>query len=363
MPAPDEGAARFLEALSEPALLIGAPGRIAFANRAALARLGPGAQAGEDLAALCPDAEAGAALRTYLLRCSGSRSALPGATVLRDAAGRAARFRCEAGLLVPSEEGGAPLMLLRLSEADERFSVLTRKIHELNEEILGRRRAQAMLEQALGERDLLLRELHHRVKNNIHMLSGMLSGMLSAARREAAAPEAAAALEEASRRLAAVGAVHQMLYQGSDLRGVRGDEFVARVATMVAEASGVRGRLLVEAEPAGIGNDAAVPLALVLNELVANAVKHGTRTNGAPGQIRVGLSTRPDGSVELWVEDDGPGFEPATGVTKRASGIGLVRGLARQLGGTFSVERGRGGGARCAVRFRGQPTLSAEGRT
>lgn len=359
MPALDEGAARFLEALSEPALLIGAPGRIAFANRAALARLGPGAQAGEDLAALCPDAEAGAALRTYLLRCSGSRSALPGATELRSAAGQTVRFRCEAGLLVPAEKGGTPLMLLRLSEADERFSVLTRKIHELNEEILGRRRAQALLEQALGERDLLLRELHHRVKNNIHMLSGMLS----AARREAAAPEAAAALEEASRRLAAVGAVHQMLYQGSDLRGVRGDEFVARVATMVAEASGVRGRLLVDAEPAGIGNDAAVPLALVLNELVANAVKHGTRTNGAPGQIRVGLSTRPDGSVELWVEDDGPGFEPAAGVTKRASGIGLVRGLARQLGGTFSVERGRGGGARCAVRFRGQPTLAAEGGT
>ena len=358
MPAPDEGGERVLQALSEPALLVGAPGRIDFANCAALARLGPDAQAGQDLFALCPDAEAGAALQNYLLRCSGSRSALPGAAKLRDAAGRTVRFRCEAGLLVPAEEGGTPLLLLRLSEADERFSVLTRKIHELNEEILGRRRAQALLEQALGERDLLLRELHHRVKNNIQMLSGMLS----AAQREAAAPEAAAALEEASRRLAAVGAVHQMLYQGSDLRGVRGDEFVARVATLVAEASGVRGLLLVEAEPAGIGNDAAVPLALVLNELVANAAKHGTRTNGAPGQIRVGLSAAPDGSVELWVEDEGAGFEPATGVTRRASGLGLVRGLARQLGAKFSVERGRVGGARCVVRFRGQPMLATEAR-
>ncbi|SDB45578.1 sensor histidine kinase [Belnapia rosea] len=358
MPAPDEGAARVLEALPEPALLVGAPGRIAFANRAALARLGPGARAGEDLAALCPDAEAGAALRHYLLRCSGSRSALPGAAALRDAAGQTMRFRCEAGLLVPGEEGRTPLLLLRLSEADERFTVLTRKIRELNEEIMERRRAQALLEQALGERDLLLRELHHRVKNNIHMLSGMLS----AARREAAAPEAAAALNEASRRLAAVGAVHQMLYQGSDLRGVRGDEFVDRVATLVAEASGARGHLLIEAEPAGIGNDAAIPLALVLNELVANAVKHGTRTDGALGQIRVGLSAAQDGSIELWVEDEGPGFEPTAGAAKRASGLGLVRGLARQLGGTFSVEPGRAGGARCAVRIRGQPALLEKGK-
>ena len=82
MPAPDEGAARVLEALPEPALLVGAPGRIAFANRAALARLGPGAQAGEDLAALCPDAEAGAALRHYLLRCSGSRECERERTIL-----------------------------------------------------------------------------------------------------------------------------------------------------------------------------------------------------------------------------------------------------------------------------------------
>jgi two-component sensor histidine kinase len=267
------------------------------------------------------------------------------------------RFRCDAGLLVPAGEGGTPLLLLRLSEPDERFSALTRKIRELNEEIMARRRTQALLEQALGERDLLLRELHHRVKNNIHMLSGMLS----AARREAAAPQAAAALEEASRRLAAVGAVHQMLYQGSDLRGVRGEEFVAKVATMVADASGAGGRLLVEAEPAEIGNDAAVPLALVLNELVANAVKHGIRTDAAPGAIRVGLSAARDGEVELWVEDEGPGFEPAAGVARRASGLGLVRGLMRQLGGTFSVERGRTGGARCAVRFRGQPTLPTEG--
>ncbi|WP_245906703.1 sensor histidine kinase [Teichococcus aestuarii] len=358
MPAPDEGAARALQALSEPALLVGTPGRIFFANRAALARLGPGVQAGGDLLVLCPGAEAGSALRHYLLRCSGSRSALPGAADLRDSAGQMVRFRCEAGLLIPAEEGETPLLLLRLSEADRRFSVLTRKIRELNEEIMERRRAQILLEQALGERDLLLRELHHRVKNNIHMLSGMLS----AARREAGAPEAAAALEEASRRLAAVGAVHQMLYQGSNFQGVPGEEFVAKIATMVAEASGTRGCLVVEAEPVGIGNDAAIPLALVLNELVANAVKHGARTNGTPGRIWVGLSAAPDDSVELWVEDEGPGFEPAAGVVRRASGLGLVRGLARQIGGTFSVGRSRAGGARCVVRFQGQSASAAEGK-
>lgn len=355
MPAVDAGAEGILEALPEPALLVGTDGRVAHPNRAALVRLGPGAAAGADLAALCPDAVAAAALRAYLGRCSGSRAPLPGAAALRCADGAAARFRCHAGLVDAARDGRPARLLLRLVGDDERFSLLTRKVGELNEEILRRRRVQVVLEEALRERDLLLRELHHRVKNNIQMLAGMLA----AARREAASPGAGAVLEEASRRLAAVGAVHQMLY-GGDMTGVAGAELVARIGGMAARASGIDGRFSTEAEPVGILNDAAVPLALILNELVTNAAKHGARADGTPGRIRAGLSAAPDGAVELWVEDEGPGFDPAAAAPRRASGLGLVHGLARQLGGSFFIGRGPAGGARCSVRFReGRGTVAA----
>jgi two-component sensor histidine kinase len=335
-----------LHALPEPTMVVATSGRVAFANRAALTRLGSHLN-GRDLAELSPGSDSAASVRTYLLRCSGSRSPLLGALELRDASGQTARFRSHGGLLEPAEGGAPARLLLRLSDGgDERFSALGQKVRDLNEQIRSRWRTQALLEEALRDRDLLLRELHHRVKNNIHMLAGMLS----AARREAAGLNAASVLEEASRRLAAVAAVHQMLYLGNGLRGVRGDEFVARIGATIMEASGGRERFTFEAEPVEIPNDAAVPLALILNELLANALKHGARANGLPGRVYVNLLA-PDAAVELSVEDEGPGFDPARAPGRRASGIGLVRGLTRQIGGSFSVERGSAGGARCVVRF------------
>ncbi|WP_135469127.1 sensor histidine kinase [Crenalkalicoccus roseus] len=345
---PDPPATVVLEVLREPCLMLGAGGRIAFANRAAEARFGPGLRASA-LEGLCPAPEEAARLRAWLRRASGSRAPLPGAVTLRDAAGQPVRFRGEACLLVPPAEGRPGRLLLRLAETgDERFSALARQVRELNEEVRHRRRVQALLEEAVRERDLLLRELHHRVKNNIHMLAGMLA----AARREAASPEAAAVLAEAQRRLAAVGAVHQMLYLEGSLHSVRGEEIVGRLGAMVMESAGARERLHVAAAPVEIPNDAAVPLALILNELLANALKHGVRPDGSPGLVRVALDRTEDGAIELAVEDEGPGFEPEAGALRRASGLGLVRGLARQLGAAFAIGRGEAGGARCVLRFR-----------
>lgn len=344
----DANAARILQALPEPALLVGTDGHIAFANHAAIARLGIGKDGVGDLVGLTGSSEVAAELRSYLLRCSGSRSPLLGAAELRNADGRFSRFRCHGSLLQLAQNGAPARLLLRLSEpGDERFAALAQNLRDLNDEVRRRRRIQALLEEALRDRDVLLRELHHRVKNNIHMLAGMIS----AARRETSAPEAALVLDEASRRLTAVGAVHQMLYLEESLRGVRGDEFVTRIGTMVMEGAGAREQLRVAAEPIEIPNDTAVPLALMLNELLANALKHGHRADGSFGQVHLGLA-EVEAAFELSVEDEGSGFDPVIRTGRRASGLGLVRGLARQIGGSFSVATGRTGGARCVIRFK-----------
>ncbi|MBC4013691.1 sensor histidine kinase [Siccirubricoccus deserti] len=331
---------------------------MAFANYAALARLGLGLDSAGELARFSGSPESAAELRTYLRRCSGSRSPLLGAIELRGADGGITRFRCHGGLLQPAQGDTPARLLLRLSEgSDERFAALTQKVRDLDDEVRRRRRTQALLEEALRDRDVLMRELHHRVKNNIHMLAGMLS----AARRETVAPEAAMVLDEATRRLAAVGAVHQMLYLKDNLRGVHGDEFVTRIATMIMEGAGAREQLSVAAEPIEIPNDAAVPLALVLNELLANALKHAARADGTCGRVYLGFA-EVDAAIELSVEDEGPGFDPLIQTSRRASGLGLVRGLTRQIGGSFSVGPGRTGGARCVVRFHDRrETVAAAG--
>lgn len=366
----EAGIAAVLRALPEPALVVEPDGRIVLSNPAAAAHLGAGAAPGGLLTALCPDddPETGARLRAYLDRCAGSHAALPGAVALRGADGATVRFRCSGALLEPAAPDGSrrARLLLRLlpGRGDRRFSLLARQVRELKAEIRERRRIQAALEDALREREVLVRELHHRVKNSLHMLVGMLG----AARRDTASADAKAVLAEVEHRLSAVGRVHQMLYGEGSLVGVRGDELVKALCPAVLRALGADPqRLSVEAAPIEVPNDVAVPLALILNELLTNALKHGRGPGGPPGGVRVRLAALGGAGFELAVEDDGPGFDPAMAVGRRASGLGLVRGLARQLGGSFLVERGRAGeggaadageeggtGARCVVRFEGR---------
>jgi len=374
----EEGIATVLRALPEPALVVEPDGAIAQANRAAALRLGPAAAPGGALTALFPAEDPAALARflTYLDRCAGSHTPLPGAVVLRCADGAMVPFRCSGALLLRAAPDGTvpPRLLLRLTprEEDRRFSVLARQVRALNAEIGERRRIQAVLEEALREREVLLRELHHRVKNSLHMLAGMLY----AARRDAASPEARAVLDEVAHRLAAVGTVHQMLYGGSGLVGVRGDELVKALCPTVLRSLGADPRrLAVEAAPLEVPNDAAIPLALILNELLTNALKYGGGPHGPPGGVRVRLAPFDGAGVELAVEDDGPGFEPGVAAGRHASGLGLVRGLTRQLGGSFVVEGGRrgngdgagsggtgGAGARCVVRFGSRQWQRAEPR-
>jgi two-component sensor histidine kinase len=105
-------------------------------------------------------------------------------------------------------------------------------------------------------------------------------------------------------------------------------------------------KIVCEAADAKLSNDAAMPLALILNELLTNAVKHGLSGNGA-GTVRVGLK-REDESFLLYVEDEGPGFDLKS-VGQRSSGLHLVQGLACQLRGKFFVTTNPK--TRCSLQF------------
>jgi PAS domain S-box-containing protein len=186
-------------------------------------------------------------------------------------------------------------------------------------------------------------ELNHRVKNNMQMLQSLLG----AAEREAQSPEARAVLGDAARRVGAMAAAQHSLYD-ADTSRFEARPFVEALCRNASQAFGRHADIHIEETSGVLSNDAAVPLALIVNELITNAVRHGKG-----GRTRVGIKislVKNDREWTLSVEDDGPGFEMKE-PRRRASGLGLVSGLARQLGGTLEVTMPRG--ARCVVRFGG----------
>jgi PAS domain S-box-containing protein len=197
--------------------------------------------------------------------------------------------------------------------------------------------------QAEANQKILLDELNHRVKNNMQMLSGLIRAAL----RETANTEARAVLSDASQRVSAMAAAQRVLYEAGSGTGFNARTFLEMVCANTRQALGRSINLrIMEAPSDSLSNDAAMPLALILNELITNAAKHGINGKGE-GDIRVGMARNEQGFM-LYVEDDGKGFAFQAG-QKRASGLGLVSGLARQLGGSFDVQQAAA--TRCVVEF------------
>ena len=195
--------------------------------------------------------------------------------------------------------------------------------------------------QAETQQNVLLNELNHRVKNNMQMLQSLLYSSA----RQSHSDEARKTLEDASSRVAAMAAAQRVLYDTTDAANFSAPEFLAAVCHTAQQTFPSYVTITSRSDTGQLPNDIAMPLALILNELLTNAVKHGTSEDA--DTIRVSLSRQTTGYL-LTVEDDGPGFD-LDEVRKRSSGLRLVDGLARQLRGTLTVSRGQA--TRCSLAF------------
>jgi two-component sensor histidine kinase len=334
-----EGARTLLDCLSEPAFLLEATGRVIVANRAARALVGKSTE-GQDFGAhLSGDP---ATFAEYLRRCAGTTTPLPGGVRLRDQRGEEIVLRAHGARLRTVEGRGPPQVLLRLVPGGaDSFSVLARQVRILNEEVRRRRRIQAELEEALGRNETLFRELQHRVKNNVQMLLGLFS----AARRDTSHDEVRIFLEEVAARLSAVVTAQQLMYQSPDLAAVGAEDFIQGLCEKIGKSQGQSVELRARAFEGNLPNDVLLPLALILSELLTNAYKYGATGDNAVIDVEL---RREGGDYVLMVRDNGPGM-PMEANERRSSGLGLVRGLCRQIRGSFSVHND--GGAHCMVRF------------
>jgi two-component sensor histidine kinase len=197
----------------------------------------------------------------------------------------------------------------------------------------------------LVTKDATIREIHHRVKNNLQTVAALLR--LQARRIES--PEGREALEEAVRRVGTIAIVHETLSQAFD-EFVDFDEVADRLRVMVAEVSS-RGAVVRSAREGSFGTitaEVATPLAMVLTEALQNAVEHGF--GDGPGAITV-TARRAPGRLLLTVDDDGAGLPVGFDLaTSTSLGLSIVRTLVEsELAGRLEVGAGPVGGTRVEV--------------
>jgi len=207
-------------------------------------------------------------------------------------------------------------------------------------QIFQQKRGRDQLRSSLDEKEVLLKEIHHRVKNNLQVISSLLSLQSTYVRDQADAE----IFRESQNRIRSMALIHEKLYQSGSVSRVDFPLYARSLATTLFRSyrpaeSNVQ--LKVDFGDVALGIDAAVPCGLIINELISNALKHAF-PGGRGGTITLALRER-DGRMHLTVRDDGVGLSERLDVRRPSSlGLQLVNTLVAQIGGVLEVDRTAG---------------------
>jgi PAS domain S-box-containing protein len=220
----------------------------------------------------------------------------------------------------------------------------------LSRDITDRKRAEEQISESLREKEVLLREIHHRVKNNMQVIISLLA--LQAANIEE--KEYADMFKESQNRIRSMSLIHEKLYRTKDFTNIDFNEYIETLANGLLLSHGVNTekiRLTMEVEDVSLGLDSAIPCGLIINELVSNSLRHAF-PQGRKGQIRIAVRLINEVEIELTVNDDGIGLpEDLDFGNTKSLGLHLVRILAEdQLDGR--IELNRTGGTGYQIRFK-----------
>jgi two-component sensor histidine kinase len=198
--------------------------------------------------------------------------------------------------------------------------------------------AMAEQESLLQQKDTLLREIHHRVKNNLQVISSLMN--LEALQIED--DDARERLRLVSQRIVILGNIHEQLYRSDDFAridiGARLREICRNLATLYHNDSV---EVVVETDKLFCNIEAAIPLGLITNELVSNCFKHGFR-GGRSGWVRVSLRRTPGGTVSLVVADNGAGLPADLQELRHGLGMRVISALAKQIDGIVHFDSSAG---------------------
>lgn len=214
---------------------------------------------------------------------------------------------------------------------------------ELHQTITELQAAEARIKNSLREKEVLLQEIHHRVKNNL----GIVSSLLQMQIRRMQGSQAASVLQDSQNRIASIALVHEKLYRSKDLANINCDQYIQDLTIYLFDSyniSSTQIQLNVQVENVQLDVETMIPCGLIINELVSNALKHAF-PNDHVGKVQVkffqsnlSLQEKCQTISTLIVQDNGVGL-PADFDIKQAKTLGLtlVQGLAKQIGATIEV--------------------------
>jgi two-component sensor histidine kinase len=219
---------------------------------------------------------------------------------------------------------------------------LRRRNLELEEHDQAQKALQTQIEASLREKDVLLQEVHHRVKNNLQLVSSLINLQLAIV----ADGNARNALEECQGRIHAVAIVHEAIYSARDYARVPITNYVRSLASGVFHALNASVRdigLELEIGDLQLPVDKAIPCGLILNELISNAVRHAFPPGRSGGVVHVQVSLTPDSKMEVVVADNGVGLPPGFSADACSSvGMQVVCALVEQIDGHLRVAQHEG---------------------
>ena len=197
--------------------------------------------------------------------------------------------------------------------------------------------AQASLVARNAENELLLKEIHHRVKNNLEVVSSLLELQSS----QIDDPHTKDAMLASQNRVHSIGIVHQKLYQGENLGAIEMKDYFINLSESILDSFSANKRVQVECAMGrlNVDIDTAVPLGLIVNELLTNTIKYAF-PEGRSGKVQIKLEQGANGNLQMLVSDNGVGKSG----TIKGTGFGgqLISLLTRQLGGTIKEDNNNG---------------------
>jgi two-component sensor histidine kinase len=196
------------------------------------------------------------------------------------------------------------------------------------------------LQHLLTEKEWLLKEIHHRVKNNLQIVMSLLNSQSAYIDNE----PALTAIHDSQHRVHAMSLIHQKLYGSENLSAIDMSVYIREMVTYLADSFGTGQRIRFEynIEPLELDVSQAVPLGLILNEAITNSIKYAF-PDGKNGIINVSLINTSDHQCTLIIADNGIGMPPLSTDKKPGSlGMSLMAGLSEDLDGKFSIENNKG---------------------
>ncbi|SFN30253.1 Two-component sensor histidine kinase, contains HisKA and HATPase domains [Chitinophaga sp. YR627] len=197
------------------------------------------------------------------------------------------------------------------------------------------------LKQLVNEREWLLKEIHHRVKNNLQIVISLLNSQSLYLKDNAALN----VIRESQHRMNSISLIHQKLYQGDNLSGIDMRDYIFELAIYLQDSFDTRGKIafMMDIERLMLDVSQAVPLGLILNEAITNAIKYAFKERQEDAKINISFRQQEQQGLLLSISDNGAGLPPDFDLSTSSSlGMNLMQGLTRQLGGTMECKNKEG---------------------